>query len=557
MKHRLGMMVLLVMMTVITGCQEENDAVGEDIAITEETVIVEENAEDVPEEQEEVEEVVRPVVPQFGGTLNISMSPADTLDPLENSIANVADVLNLIYEPLFTLAEDLSPTPVLVDSYSQLLGGTGLELTLKEGITFHDGTPLTAEDVVYTINSLRDSKTSPYKSLVGPISRASAADERTVRIYYEDAYALGVNDLIFPIVSKAYRTSADYDAMQPIGTGPYAFVDYQLMQEMDLTAFEGWHGGSTYVQDVHVIAMNETSNMETMFDQHLIDMMSPDKFNWLKYSEKSDQRIASYLSNYYDFIGFNFNNTVLQDVNLRKAIAYSIDRENIVYNEFINHAVVAHTPVMPGSWFEGETGMATTYDPEAAIALLSTSAYADTDGDGFFNVPQADGVDSSENIELRLLVNEASATRVSASELVEAYIETIGLSVTVEVVDTDVYYERIAAGDFDMVYGGWQLGVKPDYVSIFSSEGSKNYFGYVSDEMDLILSGILRSESTDLVIQRVGEFEEKFLEDMPFVSMYFLEGALMYHSNVYGELTPSTVAPLNGIDSIYLDLTGE
>ena len=92
---------------------------------------------------------------------------------------------------------------------------------------------------------------------------------------------------------------------------------------------------------------------------------------------------------------------------------------------------------------------------------------------------------------------------------------------------------------------------------MLNSEGSQNYFGYASEEMDLTLVSILNSPDEATVLERMEDFEHLFLEDLPFVNLYFMEGAVMYHGNTYGDLEPTAVEPFNSISNLYLDLTKE
>lgn len=498
-----------------------------------------------------------PIKPAFGGTLRIAISPADTLDPLANKIANVDELLKLVYEPLFTLDARLMPTPVLVEGYDHLLDGRALKLVLKEGITFQNGAPLTAEDVAYTIEVLKDAKDVPYRPLIEPIKRVSVADERTLTLYYDEPYAFMLNDLTFPVVSKTYRTSESYDPMVPVGTGPYSFVDYQAMQHLSLKANENWHGGQVMVEGIKAIAMNETQQMESLFDQHLIDLMNPPKFNWLKYSEKEDQQIETYQTTYFDFLGFNMNKALLQDKVLRKAIAYAIDRESLIYNQFIGHATIVDAPIIPGSWFDTKRPLTYAYSPDLSLVNINGDVYKDRDGDGFYDLEEVPGSTNIAPIELVMLVNATSSVRTAVAPKIEAYIEAIGFQVKVDVVDEQTYYDRVNSGDFDLLYGGWQLATKPDYVALFSSDGAQNYFGYQSPEMDLILKSLVSAHDPAIIKERVKEFEALLLEDMPYASLYFLEGAVMRRGNVYGTLNPTGASTFNTMEGLYLDLTGE
>lgn len=554
MKVLIKLSSLVMLLLIVAACQGADTPV-ETTTIAEITTEAMTETEAVTEAETQPEPLI--VTPEFGGELRIAMSPAVSLNPLENKIANVAQVLNLVYEPLFELNEALSPEPVLVESFEYTLEGRALTLLLKEGILFQDESPLTAQDVAYTIDEIKDLEVSSYKPLVFPIKRTSVVDDRTITLFYDEPYAFMLNDLTFPIVSKTYAKSDVYDSMVPMGTGPYTYVDYQDMQSLDLMANPLWHGGDVYVERIHVVAMNETTNLETLFDQHLIDLMNPDKFNWLKYSDKEDQQIESYLTSNYDFLGFNFENDVLQIKGVRQGIAYALDRENLIYNQFIDHAVLADTPVIPGSWFDMGQPITYTYNVDLAKELVSDIPWSDNDGDGLFDREDVLDENKFTTIELVMLVNGSSSVRTSVAPKIESYIEAIGFDVVVEVVDNATYYERVMAKDFDILYGGWQLSSKPDYVALFSTTGAQNYFSYASDEMDLTLRSLVSAYDQETVKQNVAEFEMIMKEDMPYVSLYFLEGAIMSRDKVYGEVMPTNGSPLNHIESIYLDLTQE
>ena len=540
---------------VVTGCQSGNET--PETAATEATTEV-----TVPETTVVEEPVVEPedvpLVPTFGGTLRVAMNPADTLDPLENQISSVSQLLALVNEPLFSLDNTLKPTPVLVESYSTSMEGKLLTLTLKPGISFHNGEALTAADVAYTINTIKESKTSPYKPLVMPIRRVSVSDELTLDLYYDTGYAFMLNDLTFPIVSEAYGKSDAYDPMKPVGTGPYVFTDYQLMQELTLTANENWHDGSLYVETIKAIAMNETSNMESLFDQHLIDLMNPAKFNWLKYSEKEDQRIESYITGNYTFLAFNDTEEEFSEVNFRKAIAHAIDRESLIYNQFINHAVISDTPVIPGSWFDrNDEEVVYTYDREAAMTYLESFDFVDSDDDGLFDVKDVLDAANVTPVTYKMVVNSGSPTRVTAAEAIAKDLEAIGFTIEIEALEGQAYYTAVEEKKYDLLLGGWQLSSKPDYASLFATDGVQNFVGYSSETMDSVLSAIVNAYDEEAVAANVEVFEALFIEEMPYVSLYFLEGAVMAHSSVIGDMMPTMNGTLNNVEDLYMNLTEE
>ncbi len=406
----------------------------------------------------------------------------------------------------------------------------------------------------FSVVAIEDADFSSYKNSVLGIKRMLVEDERQMTFNFDQGYAFILNDLSFPIISKNYVTGDGYDPLVPVGTGPYQYKDYQQMQHLDLDAYKAWHGGDVYISSIQGVIINDPSDYETLFDQKLIDVMNPKKFNWLKYSEHDDQRIMSYTSSYYDFIGFNFDNPLFEDQDLRKAFAYGINREFLVYDRFVNHAILTDSPVIPNSWFASDSDITYKYDLEMAKSLIPNSLI-DDDGDGFFD--EADILDDSvyQTIELRLLVNGSQELRVTNSDFIIKNFEDLGFKIILDVASGSDYYEKVNSGDFDLLYGGWKLSGKPDYVALFDTFGSQNFINYSSDSMDQALEAIIDSYTDEKIIRSVSKFESIMVEELPYISLYFLEGAVMANDKVYGDFNATTESMFAGIEDIYLDFT--
>lgn len=554
MKHIYRWVMLVALIVAMTGCQDKD--VNEEIAGLDETVAQVESTDQVEDDADLESEVTEEKVVEvsFGGTLNIASYAPKTFNPILNDNQSVQQVLDLIYEPLFELDPTLKPVPMLVETYEFDDNGKVLRLKLKENTLFHDGTVLTVADVKYTVEAIQDSEFSSYKKNVLPIKRMTYEDDYNMTIYYDQGYAFALNDLTFPIVSKAYLSSDDYNDLEPVGTGPYRFDDYQQMQHLDLIAYDSWHGGKVNVEKIHCIVIDNDASYETLFDQHLIDVMNPNKFNWLKYSEDDQQQIDGYVSSYYDFIGFNFANSLFEDVAIRKAFAYGINRGFILYDRFVNHGVLVESPVIPGSYYSSDKELVYTYDLDKAKSMLP-STLVDKDGDGFFDLQDVIDETAYKTLELKMLVNANNPLRVEMASYIQEDLEKLGFKIIVEAEEADRYYERVELGDFDLLYGGWKLSQIPDYVELFDTMGTQNYIGYSSEVMDMALGNIIDAYTEDQIKASVAKFEDVMVEELPYISMYFLEGALMRHDKVYGEFDSNTESMFKGIENIYLDLS--
>lgn len=565
--YRLLTVAVLLMALMVSGCDssdggstttdqekqpnvsDTNKDIEEDNTDTEKEAVI----EDKGDENTEAEIVEpEPVEPAFGGTLNIASFAPRSLNPIENDRQSVHQVLGMVYESLFTLDSTLKPVPTLVESYTFEDNGSVLNIKLKEGVVFHDGTPLTTADVVYSVEAIQESDFTSYGRNVIAIKRMTVVDELNLTIDYDQGYAFALSDLTFPIISSVYTESEAYDELVPVGTGPYRYTDYQQMQHLDLAANLDWHGGTVYVEKIHCVIIDDDSSYETLFDQHLIDVMNPSRFNWLKYSENEKHQIDGYTSSYYDFIGFNFETELFEDVAVRQAFAFAVNREFILYDRFVNHGVLVNSPVIPGSWFSTDSEPVYTYDMDRAKSMLPDTLI-DKDEDGYYDQQDLLDENTYTTIELKLLVNASNPLRADMAAYVQKDLEALGFMVTVEAEMPEVYYERVQNGDFDLLYGGWKLSQVPDYSALFSSFGKQNYIGYESDVMDQALNKIIDSYTEEQIISSVDKFEEVMTEEVPYISMYFLEGAVMRHREVYGEFQATTESMFGGIEAIYLD----
>jgi len=539
--YKLCLIGLLLFM--VAGCNKKETEKIESDSIVEESGTT--TTDGVKEEQE------KEVVPSFGGTLNVASHPIKTLDPLQNNRQSVLQFLGLIYEPLFDLDTSLKPVANLIATYSFDASGKELTLTLKKDINFHNDTPLTSKDVAYTISQIKEIEQSPYKHQVQFIKRVRIIDEQQLIIYYDKGYSFILNDLSFPIVSSDYRESDTYDPLKPMGTGPYKFKNYQQMQFIDLTANLNWHAGKVMVETIHNIILQAGESFETLFDQHLIDVMHTNKFDWLKYSENEDQRIETFLSSYYDFIGFNFDNPLLKRKEVRQAMAYAINRQTLSLDYFINHIKLVDAPILPNTWFTGTSEAFYTYDLTKAKSLLPIDL-KDGDTDGFIDTVDLVESDKYNKIVLKMIVNQNQPIRVSTATYLANSFKSLGIFVEVEVLETELYYKRIQAGDYDLIYGGWKLSQVPDYVALFDTFGEQNFIHYSNENMDIVLEDIVGSSSEEKLIKNVSEFKQMIIEDLPYISLYFLEGAVITHKNVYGTFDTTTENYYRSIENIYV-----
>lgn len=494
-----------------------------------------------------------PIVPTFGETLKISIRNPVTLNPLLNEDQTVDQVLKLVFEPLFAIDHQYKPVPHLVESYAISPDNSYITLKLKNGLSFNNGEALTAYDVQYSIEVLKDAPPNViYKNCVDNIQRTSVTDNQTIKIYFKQPYAFATYYLTFPIVSATDSKRADYDPFKPIGSGLYQIKDFTSMKVLNLMAAEQ-HKNKVFIENIEVTITRDADVEKNAFEQNLLDLIFPSKFDWFEHSDSGNQRTMTYTTNYFEFIGFNFTNELLSNVVVRQAIANSINRDEIAEKQFLSQVVITDAPVHPDSWLNPADSLITyNYDINQAKNLLKGINLQDANKDGYYD--QTVG-GATQNITLKLLVNKENLSRNKVAVMIQEYLDKAGLVVEIDAVDKVTFNEKLLTGEFDLVLTGWKLSVVPDYSDMFHStqiEDGSNFIKYNNPVMDQALADVFNASDEGMLYTNFQTFRNLYVEEMPYFSLYFMNSMVKTNNDVYGELKPTTDHVFNGIENLYI-----
>src|SRR5690606_23516921 len=338
------------------------------------------------------------------GTLNLSTNEDwETLDPAFASGVQTGAMVAKLYDGLMRYDyETTDVVPNLAESVDANEDATVFTFTLHEGVKFHDGSTLTANDVKYSIERVLDPATaSPLTwvfedaGIVGAeafvngeaaeVSGIEVLDERTVRITLEAPYAMFLYHLAMPaahIVSEAVTSQlADGEDLSgnPVGTGPFMLADRLRDSSLTLRAFDDYFAGRPKIDGVNyriitdpLIAWNEylAGNLDVtgIPSALFLDVVNDPQY--------ADQITATpQLAVFY--FALNQRIPALQDVRVRRAIAMAVDRQAIVDGPYNGTDQLANAPIPPGLAGYDDTIEAIPYDPEGARALLAEAGYPD------------------------------------------------------------------------------------------------------------------------------------------------------------------------------------
>lgn len=305
-----------------------------------------------------------------GGTLRVGLN-ADltTMDPHQSTAAVDRQVYQSIYNPLFRLDKDLTIKPELAEKY-EFTDPTTLVLTLKKGIKFHDGTDFNAQAVKVNFDRMLDPATkSPRASEIASVKEVTVVDDSTVKLTLKnpDAALLAqLTDRAGMIISPAaiQKFGADL-ARNPVGTGPFQFVDWVKSDHLSVKKFDGyWEKGADgqplpYLDAVTYKPVTDGTVRLTSLKTGTLDIID-------QIAAKDSPALRQQKDLVFDEVpglgyqGLSLNNKKppFDKVEVRQAVSYSIDRDIVAKTLFFDSVTPGQGPIAPGSW---------AYDPSVAV----------------------------------------------------------------------------------------------------------------------------------------------------------------------------------------------
>lgn len=502
--------ITIAIISLMSGCNKES------------------NIQQEPNIIQPTQDIQEPAVPQSGGKIRISMRNPQTLNPILNMDKTVDQTLKLVFDTLVTFDENDQVVPNLAESWVINQEGTALEIKLKSNIKWHDGNVLTSKDVVASLDAIKSASDSPYKLCLGNIISYQAINDNTLKIVYKERFSGYAHMLYFPIIPSHI---VDLNT-NPIGTGPYKIESFADTKQMILQHNSNYFKGSPHIPTIEVLVTPGPESDLYSFDQGLIDVVSTDVMDWEKYAKNKKSRIHEYMTMYYDYIGINFNKTILQDIKTRQALLYAANRPYLLEKFYLNHGETTDVPVSPLSWL---------YEPQ--------SKQYETD------IDKAKELLGGKSLNLELLVNSENMQRKNVALALKKMYKDIGVNIEVIELDEETYIQRIQKNQYDLFLGGWNLSIIPDLSFAFHSSGvigGSNYGRYTNDKMDQLLKSAFVATSSNQLKAAYSQLQLHIASELPYISLYFRTGALITNEKIRGEIKPHHMNVYQNINEWYV-----
>ena len=402
-------------------------------------------------------------------TLGMQLEPP-ILDPTAGAAAAIDEVVYAnVFEGLTRFAPDGSILPGLAESWEIAPDGLSWAFTLREGVSFHDGLPLTAEDVVFSFDrAVAEGSTNAQQQLFSGIAEVTAIDDRTVEIALDEPkgsllFNLAWGDAV--IVSPA---SADTNATNPIGTGPFRFAGWVQGDRVELERNPDYWGEPARLDRVTFRFISDPTAAFAAMMAGDIDAFPvfPAPENLAQFEADPRFQVIVGSTEGETILGINNARAPLDDLRVRQAIAHAIDRQAIIDGAMFGYGTPIGSHFAPHHPAHVDLTEASAYDPERARALLAEAGLAE----GFTTT---------------LTLPPPSYAR-RGGEIIAAQLRAVGIEAQIANVEWAQWLEQVFNGhDFDLTVISHtepmdiEIYARPDY-----------YFGYDDPVMRALIAGL-------------------------------------------------------------------
>lgn len=486
-----------------------------------------------------------------GGTLIDAMTgePSGLIAMIAGESAASAIAGN-IFNSLLKYDRNLELTGELAQSWDISTDKRTISFYLKPDLKWADGHALTSEDVLFTWQKVTDEKTrTPYGSDFKLVTKAEAPDARTFRVSYAQPYAPALDTWAgLHILPKHLLQDQDINttafARKPVGSHYYQLDSWKNGQYLKLTRNPNATQGQARITHLmsRIIPDKAAQFLELSADN--IDSMGLNPIQYARIFPAKpalNKNIALYkeLGNSYTYLGFNLKRKPFDDIRVRQAINYAINKQEIIDGVLLGLGEPVASPYKPGTRWSNPALKPYPYDPNKAKALLKAAGYADHDGDGILD---KDG----KPFRFEILTNQ-NKEREMTGVLIQRRLKEIGIDANIRVLEWASFLGRfIKPKEFDVVVLGWSLSLDPDQYSIWHSSqqgpGQFNFISYNNPRADQLLEAGRLELDADKRMEIYHEFSRILLADSPIVYLSAGYGLSAIHKRVRGISNPAPPA---------------
>jgi peptide/nickel transport system substrate-binding protein len=457
-----------------------------------------------------------------------------TIDPIGSPSVDAASerVRTLIFNSLVRKDEKFDYVGELASDIKRSDDGLTHTFTLRDGVKFHDGRLMTSADVKYTLDLLFSSnfaKSASFFESAGDqkksyIKSVEAPDQRTIVITLTKPWVGLLSNLVpIPIIPK---DSYESQKTHPLGTGPFKFVSYANAQQIcDLDAFPEYWDGPAQLQHVRVRVISDMNALQAELQAGRVDIapmptsLSPDAIKRLEGDR--NLQVRAFPGSNVNLLTLNTASPPLDNVKVRQAIAYAIDRPTMIQQLLLGYGKIAHSIIPEESWAYSP-GQTYSYDPAMARKLLSEANF------------HAD----------KPIVYKLSGSSIAGREyagVIQNALKEVGIPVEIQTSEINTLFDELRRGNFQIAYGQWVGGNQDPifYKDLFATSeiptqtrSSRNRSRYSNPELDKLLDEAVNTYDRQKARELYVKIQEIISRDVPVIPLWYQSNVVIARKNV-------------------------
>lgn len=479
-----------------------------------------------------------PEDPRYGGTVTVA-GGGDLIggfNGLTTSDQTTQEMeLHLVHVTLLTFDSERTPQPYLAESWQLDADGRGATIRLRDDMVWHDGQPVTADDVAFTLRRAMDPATgfpnSGWFAFYDPLG-VEVVDQRTLRLAFEPhaevldpwgSLSIMPEHLLGEVPPDQLREHP-FGMACPVGAGPYLFESYRPGDQWTLRAnpaFPDGLGGRPCIDRyVYRVITNSATRAGELVAGGVDVALGLDPVDASPLVERVDTRVQAFDQRAFTFVAWNPRLPGLSDARVRRAITTALDRASLVQTLRAGYGVVAETGIPASHWAHDPGLAAPAHDPEAAERLLDEAGWTDRDGDGV----REDG----EGNELRFeVITNANSEREGIGRILRDQLAQVGIAVDFRVVELGALQSRIlapGARDFAGFILGWAHDFNINERDFFHSDADQGHpYGWSAQsdpELDRLLDTLPSIRDRQAAAPLWRAYQERIVALQPFTYLY-------------------------------------
>jgi peptide/nickel transport system substrate-binding protein len=429
------------------------------------------------------------------------------LDPHRSTAAVDRQVFQSLYNTLIDIDENLNPVPELAKKWEISKDGKTYTFYLQEGVKFHDGTAFNAKAVKYNFERMLDPELgSPRKSEINLIDKVEVVDDYTVKVHLKTPYAPFLSVLTdragMMVSPTAVKESGKDFANQPVGTGPYKYVERVQQSHIKLTRFDDYWREKPAIKNVVYKPFPDGNTRVTNLTSGKLDIINKIAYKDIKsLKESSDIQLSEKGALGFQGLMLNTAKAPFDNKKIRQAINYAVNRQAIAKVVYKDGVIPAASPFPPTSWAHPEDLNVIKQDVEKAKQLVSESGL--------------------KNVEFTLKITPKPEEK-QLGQMMQAMLGEVGIKVNIEMVEFGTLLQQMRSHDYQAIRIGWSGRTDPDgnAYTWFTTDGSINDMSYSNARVDKLLSKARTVSDHKTRAKLYAQVSKILQEDAPYIFLF-------------------------------------